>query len=278
MATKSNMASNLKGSNLSHFEEKKSYEFFINDPQKNDVYDHENNTISTTKYNIITFLPKALLYQFMRYANIYFLVIAIVQLIKTISPLNPMTAVAPIIFVLFVSLVREAIEDYNRYLFDNENNNEVVHVYREDNWVEDFSGTLVLGEFVMVKQDQAFPADLILVDSNLPDGLCYIETATLDGEKTLKMKIANKITAGFFKNGESCKNYFSIGGFTICDLPNSNLYKFDGTIDLNMQAQAGSTLTNQNQNTVKISLSEKQLLLKGIISIIQVLFLKTLNG
>ena len=43
------------------------YEFYINDPQSNiDELMFKDNKISTTKYNAITFLPKALLYQFMR--------------------------------------------------------------------------------------------------------------------------------------------------------------------------------------------------------------------
>ncbi len=32
------------------------------------------------------------------------------------------------------------------------------------------------------------PADLMLIESNLPDGICYKETGSLDGEKTLKIK------------------------------------------------------------------------------------------
>ncbi len=38
-----------------------------------------SNRISTTKYNILTFIPKFLFDQFRRYANLFFLVIALLQ-------------------------------------------------------------------------------------------------------------------------------------------------------------------------------------------------------
>ena len=99
------------------------YEFYINDPDKNTTeLFFKNNKISTTKYNAITFLPKALLYQFIRLANIYFVFIAILQSIPLISPLGAATAIAPLVFVLAVSLIREAVEDLKRRKLDNEQN------------------------------------------------------------------------------------------------------------------------------------------------------------
>jgi magnesium-transporting ATPase (P-type) len=47
-----------------------------------------------------------------------------------------------------------------------------------------------MGELVEVKIDGTFPADLILIDSVFEDGSCFIETGTLDGEKTLKIKFS----------------------------------------------------------------------------------------
>ena len=175
------------------------YEFYINDPERNTKeLMFKDNKISTTKYNAITFLPKALLYQFVRLANIYFVFTAVLQSIPIISPLSPATAIAPIVFVLTVSLIREAVEDLKRRSLDNEQNANEVETYREGNWIRIKSGDLQMGEIVRVKQDGTFPSDLMLIDSNLPDGVCFIETGTLDGEKTLKIKASPNFTKGKF--------------------------------------------------------------------------------
>ena len=39
-------------------------------------------------------------------------------------------------------------------------------------------------------ENEAFPADLIVLGSSLDSGACYIETSSLDGEKNLKPKSA----------------------------------------------------------------------------------------
>lgn len=41
-----------------------------------------------------------------------------------------------------------------------------------------------------VRQDESFPADLIVLGSEKESGACYIETSSLDGEKNLKPKSA----------------------------------------------------------------------------------------
>ena len=177
------------------------YEFYINDPEKNTVeLFFKNNKISTTKYNAFTFLPKALLYQFIRLANVYFVFMAVLQSISLISPLSPTTAIAPLVFVLAVSLIREAVEDLKRRKLDNEQNSNEVETYINGTWMKIQSGNLQMGEIVRVKKDGVFPSDLLLIDSNLKDGICFIETGTLDGEKTLKIKNAPNFTKGKFSS------------------------------------------------------------------------------
>ena len=68
--------------------------------------------METTKYTWYSFLPKAIIIQFVRPANFVYLISAILQSIPEISSLNPVTAIAPFVFVIGMSLVREGYEDY----------------------------------------------------------------------------------------------------------------------------------------------------------------------
>ena len=229
------------------------YNFYINDNERNkEKYNFKNNKIDTTKYNIFTFIPKGLLYQFMRLANVYFLFTAILQCIPVISPLGSATALVPIIFVLTVSLIREAYEDCKRANLDKIQNSVKCKVYRNSVWAEIQSGNLDMGEIVQVEQDETFPADLVLLDSPLPEGICFIETGSLDGEKSLKQKNPSTQTIGKFNYGKKCIDMFNLEGDCVCDQPNPELYLLNGKINMNL-----------NNEVLEFPVDQKQLLLKG---------------
>ena len=244
-------------------------EFYINDNNKNKIFKHKNNEINTTKYNIITFLPKSLLIQFSRLSNVYFLATAIIQSIPIISPLSSVTAIFPLIFVLGVSMIRDLIEDLSRLKYDSLNNNAEVIVFREKKFIKSISSSLRLGELIIVLENEQIPADMIIIDSNLNDGMAYVETSTLDGEKNLKPKISNNNLCGLFKN---CLNYpdekpcdskkfygMEIEGFCQCNPPNFILNRLDGKILIKYN------IRNYSYNEIQFPISERQMLLKGSI-------------
>jgi magnesium-transporting ATPase (P-type) len=173
---------------------------------------YPSNYISTTKYNIITFFPKCLMFQFYRIANIYFLLTAILQCFPEISPLHPFSAVSPFIFVITLSLFREVLEDYNRFKSDRETNNSSCMILCSGVPLQHHWSDVQVGNILLIKDMEAFPADLILLSSGLETGMCYIETSSLDGEKGLKAKQVIKETVAI-KNNQNLKVFIFFNKF-----------------------------------------------------------------
>lgn len=80
---------------------------------------HSSNYVSTTKYTMLTFLPKALYEQFRRVANLYFTVVAVLSCTE-MSPVSYYTTIPPLVLVIGLSVSKEAYEDYKRYRADKQ--------------------------------------------------------------------------------------------------------------------------------------------------------------
>ncbi|KAI0354121.1 phospholipid-transporting ATPase 1 [Trametes cingulata] len=84
------------------------------------------NKVRTSKYTIVTFIPKNLYEQFRRVANLYFLALVIVQVFPIFGAPSPQTSALPLIFILTVTAIKDGIEDYRRAILDEEVNNSAV--------------------------------------------------------------------------------------------------------------------------------------------------------
>ncbi|KAK9063424.1 hypothetical protein SSX86_017294 [Deinandra increscens subsp. villosa] len=203
---------------------------FCNDREANYLAKYKGNGVSTTKYNVATFLPKGLYEQFRRVANLYFLTISCLSF-TPVSPVSPITNVIPLSLVLFVSLVKEAFEDWKRLQNDMTINNSSVDVLQEQRWESIPWKKLQVGDIVRVKQDGFFPADLLLLASTNPDGVCYTETANLDGETNLKIRKALEKTWDYVAPEKASE----FKGEIHCEQPNNSLYTFTGNLMLQKQ-------------------------------------------
>ena len=185
-------------------------------------------SVSTSKYNVFTFLPKFLFEQFSKYANLFFLFTAILQQIPGISPTKRYTTIVPLGVVLLVSAVKEYVEDYRRKTSDQQLNNSKAQVLKGSTFTECRWINIAVGDIVRVESEKPFPADLALLASSEPEGLCYIETANLDGETNLKIKQAIPETAGLVSPAELSR----LGGKIRSEQPNSSLYTYEATLTI----------------------------------------------
>ncbi|XP_020276843.1 phospholipid-transporting ATPase 3 isoform X2 [Asparagus officinalis] len=160
------------------------------------------------------------------------------------SPVSPITNVLPLSLVLLVSLVKEAFEDWKRLQNDKAINSSPVDVLQDHNWESVPWKKLQVGDIVRVKQDGFFPADLLFLASSNPDGVCYIETANLDGETNLKIRKALERTWDYLLPEKAAE----FKGEIQCEQPNNSLYTFTGNLIIQKQT---------------LPLSPNQLLLRG---------------
>ena len=145
--------------------------------------DHPNrayadNGIRTSKYTPLSFIPKNLLEQFHRFANLYFLFIVLLNWIPAISAFGKEVAMIPVIFVLGVTAIKDAFEDRRRRLSDRRINNSTCRVYQPDvkRYVRVLFSELKVGDIVHLSCDEVIPADVLMLRSSGKHGLCFIGT------------------------------------------------------------------------------------------------------
>ena len=184
--------------------------------------------------------------QFSKYANIFFLFTVIIQQIPGVSPTNRWTTLAPLSLVLVVAALKEMQEDIKRHQSDAELNARKAKVLIGDQFEDKPWRSIKVGDIVRLESNDFFPADIVLLSSSEPDGLCYIETSNLDGETNLKIKQGSNSTVGFTSPGEISR----LRGELRSEQPNNSLYTFEATLTMG----AGSK---------SIPLGPDQILLRG---------------
>jgi phospholipid-transporting ATPase len=129
--------------------------------------------------------------------------------------------------------------------------------------------SIKVGDIVRLESNDFFPADLVILSSSEPEGLCYIETSNLDGcvlrnrrrettpdtsgspsETNLKIKQASQSTASL----TSPPAISSLAGQLRSEQPNNSLYTFEATLSMSSGGPGG---------TKDIPLGPDQILLRG---------------
>jgi magnesium-transporting ATPase (P-type) len=177
-----------------------------------------NNSITTSRYKIYNFLPKQIMFQFSKIANVYFLFVAILQSIPEFSPTGRFTTIIPLSVFMMIAIAHEGFDDYRRHKQDQvENNKEcsVLNVYKSNDsttqrlgvWRKTKWRNLKVGDLISVKAQEWVPADLLLLHSAGEEGICYVETAALDGETNLKQRQALRETNSIVTSPEALADF-----------------------------------------------------------------------
>ncbi|KAK6631413.1 hypothetical protein RUM44_005940 [Polyplax serrata] len=201
-----------------------------NDREFNSQFSYANNYIKTSKYSLLTFLPLNLFEQFQRLANFYFLCLLVLQVIPAISSLTPITTAVPLIGVLSLTAIKDAYDDFQRHRNDSQVNKRRSKVLRNGKLVEEKWAQVQVGDVIRMENNQFVAADVLLLSTSEPNGLCYIETAELDGETNLKCRQCLVETA---EMGQNDADLGEFNGEIICETPNNLLNKFEGTLSWN---------------------------------------------
>ncbi|XP_070769520.1 phospholipid-transporting ATPase VB [Enoplosus armatus] len=182
------------------------------------------NAIKTTKYTLLLFIPMNLFEQFHRLANIYFVGLAILNFVPVVNAFQPEVALIPICVIMSLTALKDAWEDFRRYQSDKKLNNTPCLIYsrKEKQFMERHWKDVRVGDFVKVVCHEIVPADLLLLYTSDPSGVCLIETANLDGETNLKQR---KAMSGLCISDPEFEPE-SLTSVVVCEKPNNNLNHF----------------------------------------------------
>jgi phospholipid-translocating P-type ATPase (flippase) len=169
--------------------------YLFGSDEKEKKIKYPRNIVTTSRYTLLTFLPKSLLEQFRRLANVYFLVIGIIAIIGTYSnyyltSIAPDAILSPMVIVISISMIKDGIEDIKRHQSDMKVNSKPAKAVTPDGSIQLTQRQhLKVGSLVVFQRDDEVPADVVVLQcGGIQGSLCYVETAAIDGETNLKIR------------------------------------------------------------------------------------------
>lgn len=191
-----------------------------------------DNSIRTAKYTLYSFFLLNLFEQFKKPANVYFLVLSILQVVRPISISEGQpTILLPLVFVVVVAMIKDFLEDRKRSNSDREENFMKVFVLRAGQFVEEKSCNLLTGDIIKVGREDFIPADILMLYGSNSKNDCFIETKNLDGETNLKQKYANPRIRQIMKSKAELNNM--LGATFNFEAPNADIHEFSGAVTHN---------------------------------------------
>ena len=123
------------------------------------------------------------------------------------------------------------------------------------------------GDLLKVKRNEQIPADAVFLsssstDADTPDS-CYVQTAQLDGETNLKLRVAVPSSVAYFTSDKACADF---RGSIVCEAPNAAFDKFVGLLRVPPAVSNGRSINIDDGSISARSspLEAEQLLLRGV--------------
>ncbi|KAF8269428.1 phospholipid-translocating P-type ATPase [Lactarius quietus] len=93
-------------------------------------------------------------------------------------------------------------------------------------WERTLWKKLEVGDIVLLRDNEQVPADIVILSTSDPDGLCYLETKNLDGETNLKPRKAVNATSSILSEEDIERSAFVLDS----EPPHPNLYLYNGVL------------------------------------------------
>ncbi|KAK9836118.1 hypothetical protein WJX81_002623 [Elliptochloris bilobata] len=186
------------------------------------------NSVRTSKYNVLTFLPIFLFTMFSRVAYLYFAAQASLAWWAVVSPFAPYGPTLSLLFVLAVAAIKAIVEDRKRHQEDRRTNNSTAHVLHANGIVTDVRWhNVAVGMVLEVRDGEDFPADLLCLHCASEHNVCYVKTTNLDGESNLKIRRPVDMKGAMPRSQAEAAELL---GLLQCEPPNARLHTFEGRL------------------------------------------------
>jgi len=220
---------------------------------------YPTNAIKTSKYTPLTFLPKNLWEQLHKFGNCYFLLISILMYLgeKTnlfVGTIKAFSTLGLLVMMMAVTAAMAFYDDIQRARADDAiNRTETIAITSNGDQEDTAWQDVKVGDVLIVRKDEEFPADIVPLYSSGENGNCYVSTANLDGETNLKLKAAPAISQQVLQASQQPETQLKgLSGQIVAEPPSANIHAFQGSIEFS--GPKGPELA---------SLEYKQLLMRG---------------
>ncbi|KAI7901882.1 uncharacterized protein BX663DRAFT_487164 [Cokeromyces recurvatus] len=126
-------------------------------------------------------------------------------------------------------------------------------------WQEVQWQDIQVGDYVMIRNNEDIPADIVILSTSEKDNLCYVETQNLDGETNLKVRQGLKATSEL-RSVHDCERAFF---YFESEPPHANLYQYNGVMrwDIEQPDEDNNSVSHQKTEAVTYN----NLLLRGCV-------------